>query len=308
LEKQPDMTDIGSLRDGAAGTDLLSKPDGSLDELWTPKSAGPRAVCSPEGTLLSNGEITREQLGVAQNTQKDNPHLSVLDALVRSAAITEERAVSAAAEYFKLPYRRVTSEDVDDKAFDSLPVNYLRSKLVLPLDWHDEAIIIAISNPADIFLMDDFRRRLNVPVELVVSPPADIRKAIEDLSAGPGQQVDDIVADFDEDIVELIDDSTEDEQDLEQIAGESPVIRYVNYVISTAVKEGASDIHIEPDENTLRVRYRVDGRLFEKIRPPHKLLPALVSRIKIMAGLDISERRVPQDGGITVMKIGRAHV
>ena len=232
--------------------------------------------------------------------QKENPHLSILDVLVRSAAITEERAVSAAAEYFKLPYRRITTDDVNEEAFGMLPVNYLRSKVVLPLDWNNDAIIIAISNPADIFLMDDFQRRLNVPVELVVSPPSDIRKTIEDLSAGPGQQVDDIVADFDEDIVELVDGPADEQQDLEQIAGESPVIRYVNYVISTAVREDASDIHIEPGEKKLRVRFRLDGILFEQSAPPVGMHAAILSRLKIMANLDIAERRLPQDGRIRV--------
>ncbi|MCK5113819.1 MAG: type II/IV secretion system protein [Phycisphaerae bacterium] len=300
MEQEPENTDIGLARLDTFGTDLLSKSDGNLDELWSPQPAGAGPVSGPEAALLSNGEITHDQLELAHATQKDNPHLSVLDALVRGNAITEERSVSAAADYFKLPYRRITVDDVNEEAFMMLPVNYLRSKVVLPLDWHDEAIIIAISNPSDIFLMDDFRRRLNVPVELVVSPPADIRKTIEDLSAGPGQQVDDIVADFDDDTVALIDSDDEEQQDLEQIAGESPVIRYVNYVISTAVREGASDIHIEPGEKRLRVRFRMDGILFEQTAPPVAMHAAILSRLKIMANLDIAERRLPQDGRIRV--------
>src|SRR5690606_20525550 len=93
--------------------------------------------------------------------------------------------------------------------------------------------------------------------------------------------------------------------DLERASGDSPVIKLVNYLIASATQDGASDIHIEPGDGTVRVRYRVDGELYEKIKPPVQLLPAIVSRIKIMSGLDISERRLPQDGGITVMLKGR---
>jgi type IV pilus assembly protein PilB len=103
----------------------------------------------------------------------------------------------------------------------------------------------------------------------------------------------------------LVEQKIDDISDLEAAAEGSPVIKLVNYLIYNAVRDGASDIHIEPDENALRVRYRVDGRLYEKLRPPHKMLPAIASRIKIMALLDISERRLPQDGGIHVMMDGR---
>ena len=103
----------------------------------------------------------------------------------------------------------------------------------------------------------------------------------------------------------LVEQKIEDITDLEAAASGSPVIKLVNYLVFHAVRAGASDIHIEPEENSLRVRYRVDGTLFEKLRPPLKMLPAVVSRIKIMAGLDISERRLPQDGGIHVLMDGR---
>ncbi|MDY7107969.1 MAG: GspE/PulE family protein, partial [Planctomycetota bacterium] len=93
--------------------------------------------------------------------------------------------------------------------------------------------------------------------------------------------------------------------DLEEVAGHSPVIKLVNYLVYSAVQDGASDIHIEPDDHHLRVRYRVDGQLFEKLNPPYQMHPAIVSRVKIMSNLDISERRVPQDGDIHVMMEGR---
>ncbi|MBV8781778.1 MAG: type II/IV secretion system protein, partial [Phycisphaerae bacterium] len=113
--------------------------------------------------------------------------------------------------------------------------------------------------------------------------------------------IDDIIEDVRPEEFALIEAKIEDITNLEQAAGDSPVIKLVNYCIYNAVKEGASDIHIEPGDGIMRVRYRIDGRLTEKLRPPHLMHAAVASRIKIMAGLDISERRLPQDGGIHVM-------
>jgi type IV pilus assembly protein PilB len=104
----------------------------------------------------------------------------------------------------------------------------------------------------------------------------------------------------------MIENMPEDIADLEEVAGQSPVVKLVNYLIYTAVHENASDIHIEPDEKRLRVRYRVDGHLYEKMRPPHQMHAAIVSRIKIMAELDIAQRRLPQDGSIHVLVQGRS--
>ena len=117
--------------------------------------------------------------------------------------------------------------------------------------------------------------------------------------------IDDIIEESEAGDVTLIEEAIEDIGDVEEIAGQSPVIRLVNFIIYNAVKEGASDIHIEPAERVLRVRYRIDGRLYKSLEVPQHLLNAVTSRIKIMAGLDISERRLPQDGRIHVMLEGR---
>ena len=117
--------------------------------------------------------------------------------------------------------------------------------------------------------------------------------------------IDDIYEDIDDQDFSIIEKQVQELADLEQAAGHSPVVKLVNYVIYSAVQDSASDIHIEPDDHQLRVRYRVDGRLFEKIAPPYRMHPAITSRVKIMSNLDISERRLPQDGDIHVMMDGR---
>ena len=288
----------GTSRPGSAAADL----DG---ELWSPEERMPETG-GPERLLLARGQITPEQLETALERQREDPRLSVLEALVKTGAIDELRSLQTAAEHFSLPFRRAQADDVDRDVFDLLPLEYLRARTVLPIARAGKTVTIAVPNPEDIFLVDDLRRRLNMAVDLVVTPPEDIRKAIADLSSGPWQDFDEIVPDFHEDAVEVVSEQVEAVEDLERIAGESPVIRYVNYLIANAVRSGASDIHIELGEKRLRVRYRMDGILFEQRAPAVQMHAAIVSRLKIMAKLDIAERRLPQDGRIRVLVQGRS--
>jgi type IV pilus assembly protein PilB len=278
----------------------------SLDfaELWTPQEAIalPRG---PERVLMERALISRDQLEQALRKQKDNPRLSVLDTLVAMGAIDELVALQAVADYFNLPFLRATAADVEGDVFKLLSLDYLKAKQVLPISRHEDSVLVGISNPADIFLIDDLKRRLKGHVQLVVVPAGDITRIVDELSTTPTQQVDDIIKDIAEDDVEVVDKKTEEVADLEKIAGESPVIRYVNFCISSAVKEGASDIHIEPGEDRLRVRFRIDGALFDQQAPPLTMHAAVISRLKIMANMDISERRLPQDGRIRATVHGR---
>ncbi len=279
-------------------------------ELWRPEQEGePRA--GPERILLERRVITDEQLERAVQNRRESPGLSVLEVLVRTEVIDEIQALRAVAEYFDLPFMRLTAAEVDTDLLKSLPVDYLKNKLVVPVRSHQASqdseqgeATIGISDPADVFLIDDLKNRLSdagcPKVHLVVIPPADIRKSIHESMEDPSEQVEKIIQDVTEDAVEVVESSEEEVTDLEKIAGESPVIRYVNYLIFSAAKDGASDIHIEPTEQSLRVRCRIDGMLFEQQAPPKQMHAAIISRLKIMADLDIAERRLPQDGRIKV--------
>ena len=274
-------------------------------ELWRPSDGGgsPRG---PERILLERRQITPAQLEQAAKRQRENPRLSILQVLVQSHLIDEVLALQAVAAYFKLPFKRIAAGEVDADVFAQLPVEFLKAKQVLPICKNAQAIVVGISDPADIFLIDDLKRRLKTAVRLVVVPPGDIMKVVEDLSSSPAQQVDDIIKDISEDVVEVVGRKAEEVTDLEKIAGESPVIRYVNYLIACAVKEGASDIHIEPGDERLRIRLRIDGILFDQQAPPLQMHAAIISRLKIMANLNISERRLPQDGRIRATVRGRS--
>ncbi len=278
---------------------------GGFMELWRPEETQ-KSSRGPEQVLLEQGHVTATQIDSAVLLQQDNPRLSLLGALVQLKAIDDVTAMRAIAEYFHLPFRRLVSTDIDPDVFELLPPDFVKAKHACTIARDDDAIVVALTDPADIFLIDDLKRRLRKRLRLVVAPESDILRAAEDLAIAPTQQVDDIIKDIAEDAVEVVEESTEDVSDLERIAGESPVIRYVNFLITSSVREGASDIHIEPGEKRLRIRFRVDGMLFEQHGPPLAMHAAIISRLKIMANLDIAERRLPQDGRIRATVKGRA--
>jgi len=273
-------------------------------DLWRPDESAslPRG---PERVLVGRGGITPKHLDQAAGMQRDRPHLRTLDALVAVNAVDELLAIQTVAAYFKLPFMHVDVSEVDEKTFERLPIAYVKAKHVLAIRQEDDDTLVGISDPADIFLIDDVKRRIGGRMRLVVVPASDILHVVEELSAGPAQQVDEIIKDITEDAVEVVHKEDEEVADLERSAGESPVIRYVNYLIYSAVREDASDIHIEPSESKLRIRLRIDGILFEQQAPPLSMHSAIISRLKIMANLDIAERRLPQDGRIRATVRGR---
>lgn len=293
---------------GSAG--MVDRRSGSEGQeefpvLWRPPGdAG--APHGPEAVLLQRGLITPVQLEEAvRYQQREAPHASILEALVRSDTITEALAVQAVAAYFKLPSMQLDVADVDPETFALLPEDYIRRRLVIPVRREGDEIVVGISYPADMFLIDEIKGLLKAKLRLIVVQPGDIIKAADEVQMHPSRRVEEIVKSISADDVEVLSDEQEDVADLAKIAAESPVIQYVNYLISTAVSESASDIHIEPGEIQLSVRYRIDGVLHEQSAPPLAMHPAIVSRIKIMANLDIAERRSPQDGRVHAKVRGR---
>ena len=276
-------------------------------EVWRPAHRSATAPGGPVAILLARGVISADQLEAARERQRGSLRLGILDALVETEAIERPAAMEALAESFGVPFVRITSNDVDMDVFTKLPVEYLKKKLVLPIGRNEENhFVVGVTDPADIFLIDDLKRHLGSQIRLVLLMGEDIRHVIEELSVSPNQQVEDIIKDIAEDSVEVVNKRDDEINDLEKIAGESPVIRYVNFLISSAVKEDASDIHIEPTEARLRVRLRIDGVLFEQPQcPPIQMHAAIISRLKIMSNLDIAERRLPQDGRIRATVHGR---
>ena len=253
--------------------------------------------------LLSRGIVKQEHLERALEEQKRSNHQKLLgEVLIELRFCSEDQITEALAEAYGVPYARISPKIADPKVIELLPKEFLDKHSVLPLYLVQGVLTVAVPEPANVFLIEEIERLAGYPVQVVAATQHDIRATIQ--AYLPSENVfviDEIMDDVKPEEFTLIERQIEDISNLEQAAGDSPVIKLVNYCIYNAVKDGASDIHLEPGDNVLRIRYRIDGRLTEKLRPPFAMQAAIASRIKIMAGLDISERRLPQDGGIHVL-------
>ena len=256
--------------------------------------------------LVARGYLRVEQLEAALELQQTAGKGRLLgEILVDEGFCTEDQVIECLAAEYEVPYAKLETWYYDAKVVDALPREYIERNLVLPLFRVRNVLTVAVSEPANMFLIEELRDAAGTEVQIVASSSKDIRRMITSLPDSKVFVLDDLIDDSEQTEVTLIEEAIEDIGDVEEIAGQSPVIRLVNYVISTAVKEGASDIHLEPAERCLRVRNRIDGKLYKSLEVPLHLHSAVTSRIKIMAGMDISERRLPQDGRVNVMLDGR---
>ena len=301
----------------------------ALAEVYKPEEGAGNALAAGSGRalgefLVSSGAITPQQLGTAQQVCRASPGRRLTDVLIEQGA-DEVAVYKGAAQFADVPFERINLDKGLDGGFDGtflqrLTPEFCKKHGVLPLRQTNpkrapgapNRLVVGFTNPDDVFLVDEMRRRLGgLSIKIVLVPPADIRAALEIAGQGQEQQVQEnvditeILSEVDEGDVQVEKSGSSQEVDLEAKASESPVIRYVNYIIQTAIKEGASDIHIEPAEKKLKVRFRIDGVLFEMMNPPAGMASAITSRLKIMANLDISERRLPQDGRIRCTVGGR---
>ncbi|HYE21196.1 MAG TPA: ATPase, T2SS/T4P/T4SS family [Tepidisphaeraceae bacterium] len=253
--------------------------------------------------LLDRGLLKQEQLDRALDEQRRSNHQKLLgEVLVELRLCSEDQITEALAQAYGVPYARISPRVADPKVIAVLPKEFLEKHGVLPLFLVEGTLTVAVPEPANVFLVEEVERLSGYQVQVVAATVRDIKATLQ--AYLPNESVfviDDIIDDVNPDEFTVLANPVQDITNLEQVAGDSPVVKLVNYAIYTAVKEGASDIHIEPGDNLLRIRFRIDGRLHEKLRPPFQMHAAVSSRIKIMAGMDISERRLPQDGGIHVM-------
>jgi type IV pilus assembly protein PilB len=290
-------------------------PRGDLSIVFELDPAESSAGGSGLGELvITRGAVTREQLGAAEQILKQTPSRSLADLLLEQGA-EEEPLQRCVAEHAGLPFERVDLEKGLDGGFDGrmlqrLTPDFCKQHGVLPLRSEGSRAVIGSVRPDSVFVLDEIRQRLGVAgVKLVLVTWFDIRGALEIVggTAEDEEQMDlsSLLEGVEETDVAVAEVTNGNEVNLEQQAGESPVIRYVNFIIQTAIKEGASDIHVEPAEKKLKVRFRIDGVLFEMMNPPASMSAAITSRLKIMANLDISERRIPQDGRIRCKVQGR---
>lgn len=279
----------------------------SLSDLWVPDQE-PTQESAADGlgtVLLKEGAITAAQLDNARSIVSKTPGRTLPDVLF-DTGVDEVVIQSTLAKVNGLTFQRFEPAEVESTFLHRLTHDFCKNNGVMPLSRTGNRLILGMIRPDNLIVIDEVRHKLGVPIKPVVVCRIDIEAAIGSFKEEESNDVavDDIIAGVQEDDVEVVQ-TKEEDLDLEKMAGESPVIRLVNYLIFNAVKEGASDIHIEPQEKRLRIRYRIDGILFEMMNPPHHMHAAIISRLKIMSDLDISERRIPQDGRIRAMVHGR---
>ncbi|MDD5135004.1 MAG: ATPase, T2SS/T4P/T4SS family [Phycisphaerae bacterium] len=255
-------------------------------------------------TLVGMGRVTNEQLSEVRGEQLKNVEESTSEILLRLGYVDKDDILAARAHISGLEFRHIRIAQIDRDAFEKLDIGFIASNRIMPIAFEDNVLTTATAEPENVFALDEVKLRTGMDVNVVVCSNADIDTAINALGDGKADYgVEAMIADIAD--VEVVQDAPDKIEDLEKMAGESPVIKFVNYLISYAIKQGASDIHIEPKGKETKIRYRIDGVLFEEMTPPAQMHAAMVSRLKIMSNLDISERRLPQDGKISVIVGGR---
>jgi len=249
--------------------------------------------------LIESGKLDTAGLQRAERAMKAGSEgLHIL--LPKLGMVSEKDVADALAE--ALGFDLATATDYPDLPVhgEALSTNFLKASRIVPLDDNEQALIVAMADPLDSYAISALRLYAQKPVVIRVGVPADIESALERLFGQSGS-VNELVEE-----VEAADlDAVDDIERLRDLASEAPVVRIVNRLITNAVEQRASDIHIEPFEQSLRVRYRVDGMLRDGETVSRDLHAAMVSRLKIMAGLNIAERRLPQDGRIKLAVRGR---
>ena len=256
------------------------------------------------GDLLQRrGDLSAEQLARALDQQRE--HGGALSThLVRLGFITEETLLSYLQREYRLPVVDLGSLEVPREVLNVVPQALVMKHHLIPTNLVRSTLTLAMADPSNLMAINEVKFLTGYDVKVAVAAPAALQQAIERYYE-TGTSYQDVLEQIGNEDVELV--RTEDEvdlKDLERATEEAPVVRLVNAVMTDAIRKRASDIHIEPYEKMLRIRFRVDGVLYEIMQPPLRLKNAITSRIKVMANLDIAERRLPQDGRIKMKLSG----
>ena len=248
--------------------------------------------------LVQDGLVTEDQLFQAFQMHKEQGK-ALGRVLVDSGFLTESQLVAALAQQIGLEFVDLGDYPVDGSVIASVPGAMCRKHSALPLRVDDEGkLLLAMADPANVFAIDDIRSITGFDVRPVVATRADVLGAIDRYYR----------ADSDLDDLTAVLDSTEEDEDLtnlKEVVEDAPIVKYVNLLITQAIQDRASDIHLEPNEGSLVVRYRIDGVLHEIMKSPKNIQSGVISRLKIMSDINIAERRIPQDGRLSVQHQGK---
>lgn len=264
-----------------------------------------RSLAQVAGELF---DISEDAIQKAASDASDKK-LGVLDVLLEKKLLTTQQVAQALAAHLGLGYlEAIDVEDIPDDLLSAVPISFAKHNRLLPMGLSEnDRVVVACSNPLLLESEEELRLAFNKDVELVVTSFESVLTAINSAYDRSMRQAENAVAELEGEEGDLrggLEDEVVDLLDLES-DDEAPIIRLVNSLLSQAVKDGASDIHIEPYERELMVRFRVDGVLYEIIRPPKRFQNSIISRVKIMGGLNIAEKRLPQDGRIRLKVAGK---
>jgi type IV pilus assembly protein PilB len=266
--------------------------------------------------LLKENLITPDQLKQALDHQKTNGG-RLENSLVKLGFLNDDEVTAVLSRQYGVPSINLSYFEVDPNVTKLIPMDTATKYQVLPLSRVGSSLTLAMVDPTNVFAMDDIKFMTGFNIEPVVASESAIAEAIRKQYGSYEEQerkkeLEEIVSFIDEGQTESLELEAEESgtlnlEQLEKAAEEAPVVKLVNYILTDAVKRGASDIHMEPYEKEYRIRYRIDGVLQNMMNPPFKLRDAIISRVKIMSRLDISEKRLPQDGRIMIkmMKDGK---
>ena len=251
--------------------------------------------------LIEGGLVTQDQLDSAV-LEQHRLGRSLGRVLVDQGVLTESQLVASLAEQIGMRFVDLADVPVDGAALARIPGTVARRHTAIPIGFEDGKLVVAMADPANVFAIDDIKsiagQRGYVDVKPVVATRNDVVAAI-DRYYNAGDELNDLQSELD------MGEEEEDLSKVKEITEDAPIVRYVNLLITQAIQDRASDIHLEPTAHDLRVRYRIDGVLHEVMRSPRAIQSGVISRLKIMADINIAERRIPQDGRLSVNAHGK---
>jgi type IV pilus assembly protein PilB len=248
--------------------------------------------------LLRSERLTPEQFQKVKK-QRESSGEPADSCLVKLGLVTEQDLVEFLAAQFKVPAADLKALDADRSVLDLVPHEICSRFNVIPIRRQGRALHLAMSDPTNIYAVEDIKFLTGLEIQPVVAPESRIKEAIGAYYDNSSEALENLMKDFEEEELEVLDRETDAEAAFDD-ATDAPVVKLVNSMIAEAVHRRASDIHVEPLEKQLRVRFRIDGTLYTVMAPPSRMRSAIASRAKIMASLDIAEKRVPQDGNIKI--------
>ena len=254
---------------------------------------------TPLGALLiEEGLLTEAQLDAALSEQaRGGKPLGRL--LIEQGTISEAELVRTLARQVGLEFVDLSDRAIDGSVASLVSESLARRYQAIPIGWEDGKLVVAMADPSNVFAVDDIRALAGAEIHTVVATASQIIETIEQFYRSDGEV---------DEIMQAATDEADDETDLStlsEVVEDAPIVKFVNLLVSQAVGDRASDIHVEPTESDLRIRFRIDGVLHEVMRSPRSIQAGVISRLKVMADINIAERRIPQDGRISMKVNGR---